>query len=67
MEGKNAGGVKPGVGKGGRKVKTRESMEQNRPTVHETLSKVRSLTAEAEVWTPRMLTALVNGVKGVAK
>jgi RNA-directed DNA polymerase len=62
--GRNAGEAKPGVRKGGRKVNTREDMEQNRPSVRETLSKVRSIKAEAEIWTPRMLTALVNGVKG---
>jgi RNA-directed DNA polymerase len=39
-------------------------MEQNRPSVRETLNKVRGVKAEAEIWSPRMLAALVNGVKG---
>jgi RNA-directed DNA polymerase len=39
------------------------NMVQNRPTVQE-LYEVRGVHAEAEVWTPRMLVALVNGVKG---
>ena len=38
-------------------------MVQDRLTVQE-LYEVRSVHAEAEVWTPRMLVALVNGVKG---
>jgi hypothetical protein len=29
-------------------------MEQNRPTVRETPSKVRGIKAEAEVWSPRL-------------
>jgi RNA-directed DNA polymerase len=39
-------------------------MEQNRASVHEMLDKLRGIKAEADVWTPHMLAALVNGVKG---
>ena len=42
----------------------RTNMEQNRPSVSEGLNKARSVKAEAEIWTPQMLEALVNGVKG---
>ena len=42
----------------------RTNMEQNRPAVSEGLNKARSVKAEAEIWTPQMLEALVNGVKG---
>jgi RNA-directed DNA polymerase len=38
-------------------------MVQNRPTVQE-LYEARGIHAEAKVWTPRMLVALVNGVEG---
>ena len=39
-------------------------MEQDRPSVPEGLSKVSGKKAKAEIWTPRMLEALANGVKG---
>jgi hypothetical protein len=39
-------------------------MERNSPGSHETLNEVRGVKAEAEIWTTRMLAALVNGVKG---
>jgi hypothetical protein len=38
-------------------------MEQSRLRVRETLSKVRSFKAEAEVWTSLMLAALVTALK----
>jgi RNA-directed DNA polymerase len=44
-------------------METGNHMEQTRPTVQE-LYMARSIHAEAKVWTPRMLVALVKGVKG---
>lgn len=42
----------------------RNRMVQIRPIVLAELNKVRGLHAEAKVWTPNMLMALVRGVKG---
>jgi hypothetical protein len=37
---------------------------ENRSEALEPLNKMRSVKAEAKVWSPRMPAALVNGVKG---